>query len=427
MTTLDSRAGLRWVVVATLLAAGAVLRAQSQAPTFRAGIELIAVDVQVIDDHGLPILGLGADKFEVSINGKKRSVVSADLLRFDDATLTKAIGLPLPQIAEMPTRFKDNNPADGRVFIIAVDTMSFQALDTAPVREAAHVFVDQLQVNDLVGFISFPLGRTLDATRDRLAVTAELDRLVGNADPPTMNTFKLMPHEIVDITSLPPDIEDPTGPKTPFPIQGRLVDEICKGRGVGCPRQVVRDARTLALTEEGLVLRRLDALRDVLRELRKSPRRKVIVLVSEGLLASDRPGGRPDIEDMGRVIGEDAARSNSTIYVLHVDRQRMSQSTPSSNRPPRLTDDAMRDSNIVARPLTQIAASSGGTIFTVAQGGGEFGFERIIKETSAYYLLAVEPDESDRDGRPRTLKVKADTNQKGTTVRARSWVVVPAR
>jgi hypothetical protein len=30
----------------------------------------------------------------------------------------------------------------------------------------------------------------------------------------------------------------------------------------------------------------------------------VIVLVSEGLLASDRPGGRPDIEDMGRVIGE---------------------------------------------------------------------------------------------------------------------------
>ena len=63
----------------------------------------------------------------------------------------------------------------------------------------------------------------------------------------------------------------------------------------------------------------------------------------------------------------------------------------------------------------------------MVQGGGEFAFDRIVKETAAYYLLGVEPDEADRDGKPRTLKVKADTGQKSTTVRARSWVVVPAK
>jgi hypothetical protein len=273
MANLNLRARLRRGLVAATLVAGAVLSLAGQAPTFRAGVDLIAVDVQVVNDKGLPILGLGPDKFEVSINGKKRNVVSADLLRFDDATLTKAIGSPLPQIAGIPTGFKDNDPADGRVFVIAVDTMSFQALETAPVREAAHAFVDQLQANDLVGFISFPLGRTLDATRDRLALTMELDRLVGYADRPT-NTYKLMPHEIADLTSLPPGVDDPTGPKTPFPIQGRLVDEICKGQDALCKRRVVQEARTLASLEEGMVLRRLGALRDVLRELRKSPRRK---------------------------------------------------------------------------------------------------------------------------------------------------------
>lgn len=422
---LDSHAGFRWVVVTATLVVGAALSVRGQA-TFRATVDLIAVDVQVVNDKGVPILGLGPDRFEVSINGKKRTVVSADLLRFDEATLSAA-GTPPAIPAISPVRFAESNPADGRVFVLAVDTMSFQALETAPVREAAHAFVDRLQPSDLVGFVSFPLGRTLDATGDRSALTMELDRLVGQADPPTMNTFKLLPHEIVDITSLPPEIEDPTGPKTPFPIQGRLVDEICKGLGAGCPRQVVRDARTLAVMEEGMVLRRLDGLRAVLRELRKSPRRKVIVLISEGLLASDRPGGRPDIEDMGRVIGEDAARANTTIYVLHVDRQRTSQSTASNNRRPRITDDAMRDSHIVARPLNDIAASSGGAIFTVVQGGGDFAFGQIVKETAAYYLLGVEPDAADRDGRPRTLKVKANTGQRGAVVRARSWVVVPAR
>ena len=39
-------------------------------------------------------------------------------------------------------------------------------------------------------------------------------------------------------------------------------------------------------------------------------------------------------------------------------------------------------------------------------GSGEVALERVLRETSAHYLLAVEPQEADRDGKLRELRVK---------------------
>src|SRR5574342_752639 len=77
---------LALVAAALLAAAPATTTAAGQAsqtpPTrFRTGIDLIAVDVQVIDRDGHPIGELGPDKFEVKINGRRRRVVTAELIR----------------------------------------------------------------------------------------------------------------------------------------------------------------------------------------------------------------------------------------------------------------------------------------------------------------------------------------------------------
>ena len=61
----------------------------------------------------------------------------------------------------------------------------------------------------------------------------------------------------------------------------------------------------------------------------------------------------------------------------------------------------------------------------IAQGSGDFAFDRILKETAAYYLLGVEVDPRDRDGKPRELRVKVEA--KDATVRGRAWVIVPPR
>jgi hypothetical protein len=75
--------------------------------------------------------------------------------------------------------------------------------------------------------------------------------------------------------------------------------------------------------------------------------------------------------------------------------------------------------------LDQFSGTAGGKLFTVSAGNGMFAFDRILTETSAYYLLGVAPEDADRDGSARRLGVKV--NQGGATVRARAWAIVPKR
>ena len=54
---------------------------------------------------------------------------------------------------------------------------------------------------------------------------------------------------------------------------------------------------------------------------------------------------------------------------------------------------------------------------------GAAAFGRILDETSSYYLLAVEAESSDRDGKAHALVVK--TSVRNATTRAHSWVMIP--
>jgi hypothetical protein len=72
--------------------------------------------------------------------------------------------------------------------------------------------------------------------------------------------------------------------------------------------------------------------------------------------------------------------------------------------------------------LEDFSAASGGALLRVPTGWGEAALERVLRETSSRYLLGVEPQASDRDGRVRELRVRV--RQRGVTVRGRTWVVV---
>ena len=219
------------------------------------------------------------------------------------------------------------------------------------------------------------------------------------------------------------------GREIPIPqtALGRAVEAVCAydRDPEHCRRWVGSDAQMLAIYEEGLAIQRLGALRGMLGALARSPGRKTVVLVSAGLPGTDVTGGRPELGDLGLLVGQEAARANSTIYSVHVDTRRMDAVSASSGARARPTDNQQRDSAILSRPLDHIAGLSGGTLFTIVQGGGEPAFDRIRNETSALYLLGVEPDQSDRTGEPRRLNVKVNNSPRGATVRARSWVVVP--
>src|SRR5204862_2435681 len=132
-------------------------------------------------------------------------------------------------------------------------------------------------------------------------------------------------------------------------------------------------------------------------------------------------GGRPSLGDVGREVGQAAAEANAAIYTLFYDQ--LSSERAALARRARRATDGPRDAAILSRPLQQIADASGGAFLSIPQGNGAFAFDRILKETTAYYLLGVEPDPKDRDGKAKELRVKV--NAPGATVRGRAWVVLP--
>ena len=72
--------------------------------------------------------------------------------------------------------------------------------------------------------------------------------------------------------------------------------------------------------------------------------------------------------------------------------------------------------------LERLAGGAGGTFFQVQVDSDPF-VARMLRETSAYYLLAVPSEPRERDGKEHLIRVSV--RQGGTTVRHRAVVVIP--
>ena len=161
-------------VVASAMTLAMVAAAQ-QRPVFRSTSELILVDVHVVDRSGNPVLGLTPSDFEVSIDRRKRTVVSAELIQYDP-------GRPrADRTTEEPVPRSDGGPsAEGRTFILAVDEASFQAKNALAAMQAVRRFIERLNPTDRVALFPFPVyASEFIATTDHESVLARLQTIVG--------------------------------------------------------------------------------------------------------------------------------------------------------------------------------------------------------------------------------------------------------
>ena len=158
------------------------------------------------------------------------------------------------------------------------------------------------------------------------------------------------------------------------------------------------------------------------------PGRKTIVLVSGGLIASTRPGGRPDVRSMMQTVGDDIANAQANLYVLHLDTafaDTYSAAARPSLRPADRFESLMDDRITMTSGLEQLAGRAGGALFSVEAGTPEYVLNRVLLETGAYYVLGVEPNDMDRDGKEHYIRVQ--TTAKDATVRSRVQVTIPKK
>ena len=272
-----------------------------QTPMFRSTVDLVAVDVQVVGKEGAPIDGLGIDDFQVTLNGHPRRLVSVDFIR--------KLMPPPPDAGgpDLPISTPGVLPTGARVFVLAVDTNSFSTGNLPPAMRAAHHMLDLLQPDDVVALYEYPFNTpTLEMTHDHRAVGRALDRLIGQRDDFT-GVFHLSASEIIDVTAGDGD------------VFAHVVKRECDPTDQTCPKAVQAEASAAGAYYEAQALRSLNGLSMLLRGLTGLPGRKTAVLLSGGLVAGGRVGGRPDLSGFMRTVGSEAGASNTNLYVVHVD------------------------------------------------------------------------------------------------------------
>ncbi len=111
--------------------------------------------------------------------------------------------------------------------------------------------------------------------------------------------------------------------------------------------------------------------------------RKTLILVSGGMVASDVPGGRPDLGEMGIQVGKDAAIANTTIYTLYIESSFIERFSAQTRAGDKSLVNWSRDSLLMGRWLEQFAGAAGGALFSVQVGNAESALARIQTELSS--------------------------------------------
>jgi VWFA-related protein len=378
------------------------LAVQGRQPAVKSGVDLVAIDAHIVDRSGKPITDLRPEDVEVRIAGRPRRVVSLELVSYAGVAST------VPSGAGGATDPGLATPRPRRMFVLAIDEHSLHASTAMAAVHAAERFIDRLQPDDLVGVYAYPTGNARhDLTSDHAAVRRALRSITGLFEEP-YSRFHMSPSEIIDCASGDAD------------AQRRVLQRECP-RG-GCTLGDIRqEAVSLAVSMEMRVTQSLGGLRGLIRGLAEVPGRKVLVLVSSGLITTDRATGRANAAGQITQLGRDAAGANLSVYALHLDWSFVQALSGRSG----IRLSYFRDSNLAATGLEMVAGAAGGAMLRVQGTSPDVAFDRVLRETSAHYLIGVEASDEERDGQPHAIRVSV--RRRGTDVRSRSEVVVPRR
>ncbi|HPK70919.1 MAG TPA: VWA domain-containing protein [Vicinamibacterales bacterium] len=396
-----------------------------QPPSFKSGVDVIAVDVSIVDKEGQPVGGLDADRFEVAVDGKPRRVVSATFVDYASAAAgagsAPLTGRPLQLGASFASNEREEEPSaiPGRVVVLAVDQLSFAPGAARAAIESAQRFLDRLQPADRVGVVAYPApGPVVAPTVEHGVVRAALERVVGLGETGQPVAPYLSMSEAMAL-----DRNDPQ-------VRQQVIERECAGLKQPAIRGAFSEIESCVRRIDGLVpqmlmqlqtqgARSLNGLQSVVNDLDRISGVKTLIVISAGMLPSS--SARLDLRRDIQAVAAAAASANVRIYVLHVQREFLQAVSAEMARPsPTVFDNEI----VLASGLQMLAGLSAGSIFTVASGADR-AFDRVARESSAAYILGIEPEAGDRDGKSHRIQVRV-RNLPNALVRSRSSFVVPA-
>jgi len=393
------------IVLCGLVAAVEVAYPAAQQTVFRSGVDVVTADVTVVNGDGTPIPGLGADAFEVKVDGGARRVIWAEFVPHN------ATPLRAEQSSE---HFSTNEEAArGRVVMVAVDQAHIRRVEGLAALRAAASFIDALDPADRVAAATINETGSIQFTTDHPSVKRYLQGLTGTAaaTPVHYNVGLSEAIRIADGSRTRLDqvvLRECGEPIARVESQQRIA--AANGARDPCPIEIEQEARGIVQQARTDARVSITALARLIERLAEIPGPKTLVLLSEGLVAE------PQLFDLSS-LGAAAQAARVTLYVLQLEAPVFEASDTTTS--PTMQDDLRARADGLAR----LADTARGALFHLV-GSDPYPFKRILTELSGYYLVAFEAGDRDRDGRTHHIDVR--TRTPGAIVRARPSFTIAA-
>ncbi len=393
-------------VAAVILSAETLAAQAPQAPAapqppqvFRAGVEILTVDVTAIDNNtGRQVTDLSATDFIVEVDGKPRQVATSEYVRSVDPM--RIVGAPRKVAAKPDETFFSSNAKgapSGRLIVVLVDQGNIRTGAARSVMNSTKKFIDTLEPEDRVAVIAVPgPGELVDFTTDHDKVREALLRIVGQADP-IKARFNISITEAMAIYM-----------RSDIRLAAEVILREC-GQAIAaseaerCEREVEQDAAEIINDIRRRTQESISGMREVLKSIGNIEGPKSVILISEGLIFE---GLGSETDELASIAAD--SRASLDILLLDVPRFDASQSVrPTTPR---------EDRDLQVAGLEMLAGASRGTVYRI-NTSAEFAFDRISRAIDGFYLLGVESRPEDRNGRRHRISVKAI--RKGVSIRSR--------
>lgn len=379
-----------------LACAGGLLGQQQRStplPVFRAGVDLVEVDVNVTDATGAPVSDLTAQDFEIFEDGQPQTIATLAFIAVGAKDLPRTALLAEPDV-------QSNTREEGRTYVVAFDEVAPE--HTLRARLFLRRFIEQyFAPNDVGAVVLLGRGRardTQDFTSNPRLLTDAIDRYqggFGKEEPPVSlappSTPTSLPRAATSLpTLLPPPNADTAGTSRSRASALKALAEFMGGLG---------------------------------------GRRKTLLYVSTGIgfdmfEVIGYRGGAMNLAmaDIWAAMTA-ATRGNVTIYAI--DPMGLSPDGALADRATAFSADE-RDARRDARTnLRTFAELTGGFAFT-DQNNIDAAFTRIVRENSSYYVLGFNSTNPRRDTRFRNLDVRV--KRAGVQVKARKgYIAAPSK
>jgi VWFA-related protein len=389
------RAILSVLIALSIAGPGAsTLQAQSdQAPVFRSGIEVMQVDVTVVDAKGMPVRDLRAPEFTVTIDGQPRRVISAEFIA-DRITSTTE-----PERPRDPYVSNNTDRRPGRLIMIVVDRNN---IDTHTLRGAASAlkqFVASIPSEDRLALFTVPPpGPSVEFTTNHAQVIDALSRIVGSDDT-MFSRYNISDYEAIAF-------ETRSNPIVTQRLLFRACGDTDPNTMSPCDRDVEQEALAIATHIRHQTSASVSGYAGLLKNLKDVEGAKSMIVLSQGLMLD---GSAAEATALANLAAE--ARVSINVLMFAQAAGNASQA--------RLSETLSQDRDLREAGLETLAARSRGSLFRVVTNP-QYILDRLRNEMSAHYMLAVEPAERDRDGRPHQIRVQV--GRQNVQVRSRRQV-----